>query len=56
MVDYFVLNDDNKRDPKELFKELYEKSMEEKIKKEKIKKEKIKEENKQTQAPKQNFV
>lgn len=51
MVDYFVLNDDNKRDPKELFKEIYEKSMEEKIKKEKIK-----EENKQTQAPKQNFV
>lgn len=51
MVDYFVLNDDNKRDPKELFKEIYEKSMEEKIKKEKIK-----EENKQTPAPKQNFV
>lgn len=51
MVDYFVLNDDNKRDPKELFKEIYEKSMEEKIKKEKIK-----EENKQIQAPKQNFV
>ena len=51
MVEYFVLNDDDKRDPKELFKELYEKSMEEKIKKEKIK-----EENKQTQAPKQNFV
>ena len=46
MVDYFVLNDDNKRDPKELFKEIYEKSMEEKIKKEKIK-----EENKQTPAP-----
>lgn len=46
-----MLNDDNKRDPKELFKEIYEKSMEEKIKKEKIK-----EENKQTQAPKQNFV
>jgi hypothetical protein len=41
-----VLNDDNKRDPKELFKEIYEKSM-----KEKIKKEKIKEENKQTPAP-----
>ena len=51
MVEYFVLNDDDKRDPKELFKEIYEKSMEEKIKKEKIK-----EENKQTQAPKQNFV
>lgn len=46
-----MLNDDNKRDPKELFKEIYEKSM-----KEKIKKEKIKEENKQTPAPKQNFV
>ena len=45
-LDYFVLNDDNKRDPKELFKEIYEKSM-----KEKIKKEKIKEENKQTPAP-----
>ena len=41
-----MLNDDNKRDPKELFKEIYEKSM-----KEKIKKEKIKEENKQTPAP-----
>lgn len=41
-----MLNDDNKRDPKELFKELYEKSKEEKIKKEKIK-----EENKQTPAP-----
>lgn len=41
-----MLNDDNKRDPKELFKEIYEKSMEEKIKKEKIK-----EENKQTPAP-----
>lgn len=51
MVEYFVLNDDDKRDPKELFKEIYEKSMEEKIKKEKIK-----EENKQTPAPKQNFV
>lgn len=47
MVDYFVLNDDNKRDPKELFKELAEKCEKE---------EKIKEENKQTQAPKQNFV
>lgn len=46
MVEYFVLNDDDKRDPKELFKEIYEKSMEEKIKKEKIK-----EENKQTPAP-----
>ena len=46
MVEYFVLNDDNKRDPKELFKEIYEKSMEEKIKKEKIK-----EENKQNTAP-----
>ena len=46
MVEYFVLNDDNKRDPKELFKELYEKSKEEKIKKEKIK-----EENKQNTAP-----
>ena len=46
MVEYFVLNDDNKRDPKELFKELYEKSKEEKIKKEKIK-----EENKQRTAP-----
>ncbi len=45
-LDYFVLNDDNKRDPKELFKEIYEKSKEEKIKKEKIK-----EENKQTPAP-----
>ena len=45
-LDYFVLNDDNKRDPKELFKEIYEKSMEEKTKKEKIK-----EENKQTPAP-----
>ena len=52
MVEYFVLNDDNKRDPKELFKELAEKSKEE----EKNKKEKIKEENKQTPAPKQNFV
>ena len=41
-----MLNDDNKRDPKELFKELYEKSKEEKIKKEKIK-----EENKQRTAP-----
>ena len=41
-----MLNDDNKRDTKELFKEIYEKSMEEKIKKEKIK-----EENKQTPAP-----
>ena len=50
-MEYFVLNDDNKRDPKELFKELYEKSKEEKIKKEKIKKEKIKEENKQNTAP-----
>ena len=46
MVEYFVLNDDNKQDPKELFKELYEKSKEEKIKKEKIK-----EENKQNTAP-----
>lgn len=46
MVEYFVLNDDNKRDPKELFKELYEKSKEEKIKKEKIK-----EENQQNTAP-----
>lgn len=46
MVEYFVLNDDDKRDPKELFKELYEKSKEEKIKKEKIK-----EENKQNTAP-----
>lgn len=45
-LDYFVLNDDNKRDPKELFKELYEK-----CKEEKIKKEKIKEENKQRTAP-----
>lgn len=45
-LEYFVLNDDNKRDPKELFKELYEKSKEEKIKKEKIK-----EENKQRTAP-----
>ena len=41
-----MLNDDDKRDPKELFKEIYEKSMEEKIKKEKIK-----EENKQRTAP-----
>jgi hypothetical protein len=41
-----VLNDDNKREPKELFKELSEK-----CKEEKIKKEKIKEENKQTPAP-----
>lgn len=41
-LDYFVLNDDNKRDPKELFKEIYEKSKEEKIKKE---------ENKQKTAP-----
>lgn len=46
MVEYFVLNDDNKRDPKELFKELAEK-----CKEEKIKEEKIKEENKQTPAP-----
>jgi len=51
MVEYFVLNDDNKRNPNELFKELAEK-----CKEEKIKKEKIKEENKQTPAPKQNFV
>ena len=51
MVEYFVLNDDNKRNPDELFKELAEK-----CKEEKIKKEKIKEENKQTPAPKQNFV
>lgn len=51
MVEYFVLNDDDKRDPNELFKELAEK-----CKEEKIKKEKIKEENKQTPAPKQNFV
>ena len=43
MVDYFVLNDDNKRDPKELFKELAEKC----AKEEKIKKE----ENKQKTAP-----
>lgn len=41
MVEYFVLNDDDKRDPKELFKELAEK----------CKEEKIKEENKQTPAP-----
>ena len=47
MVEYFVLNDDDKRDPNELFKELAEKCEKE---------EKIKEENKQTQAPKQNFV
>lgn len=46
MVEYFVLNDDNKRDPNELFKELYEK-----CKEEKIKKEKIREENNQTPAP-----
>ena len=46
MVEYFVLNDDNKRDPNELFKELAEK-----CKEEKIKEEKIKEENKQTPAP-----
>lgn len=46
MVEYFVLNDDDKRDPKELFKELAEK-----CKEEKIKEEKIKEENKQTPAP-----
>ncbi|WP_160312872.1 hypothetical protein [Streptococcus sp. 263_SSPC] len=45
-MEYFVLNDDNKREPKELFKELSEK-----CKEEKIKKEKIKEENKQTPAP-----
>ena len=51
MVEFFVLNDDNKRNPNELFKELAEK-----CKEEKIKKEKIKEENKQTPAPKQNFV
>ena len=51
MVEYFVLNDDDKRDPKELFKELAEKCKEEKIKEEKIKEEKIKEENKQTPAP-----
>lgn len=50
-LEFLVLNDDDKRDPNELFKELYEKSKEEKIKKEKIK-----EENKQTPAPKQNFV
>ena len=42
MVEYFVLNDDDKRDPNELFKELAEKCEKE---------EKIKEENKQTQAP-----
>lgn len=45
-LEYFVLNDDNKQEPKELFKELSEK-----CKEEKIKKEKIKEENKQTPAP-----
>lgn len=32
MVEYFVLNDDNKRDPNELFKELAEKCKEEKLK------------------------
>ena len=51
-MEFLVLDDDDKRDPKELFKELAEKCEKE----EKIKKEKIKEENKQTQAPKQNFV
>ena len=45
-LEYFVLNDDNKREPKELFKELSEK-----CKEEKIKKEKIKEENKPPPAP-----
>lgn len=35
MVEYFVLNDDDKRDPKELFKELYEKCKEEKNQKRK---------------------
>ena len=41
-LEFLVLNDDDKRDPKELFKELAEKCKEE--------------ENKQTPAPKQNFV
>lgn len=50
-LEFLVLNDDDKRDPKELFKELAEK-----CKEEENKKEKIKEENKQTPAPKQNFV
>lgn len=36
-LDYFVLNDDNKRDPKELFKELYEKCKEEENKEQKKK-------------------
>ena len=46
-LDYFVLNDDNKRDPKELFKEIYEKSKEEKIKKE---------ENQQKTAPSEGLT
>lgn len=41
-LEYFVLNDDNKRNPNELFKELAEKCEKE---------EKIKEENKQKNAP-----
>lgn len=45
-LEFLVLNDDDKRDPNELFKELSEK-----CKEEKIKKEKIKEENKQRTAP-----
>ena len=34
-LEFLVLNDDDKRDPKELFKELAEKCKEEKIKKQK---------------------
>ena len=41
-LEYFVLNDDNKRDPKELFKELFEKYKEE---------EKIKNQKEQQTAP-----
>lgn len=36
-LEFLVLNDDDKRDPNELFKELYEKSMEEKNKEQKEK-------------------
>ena len=36
-LEFLVLDDDDKRDPKELFKELYEKSMEEKNKEQKEK-------------------
>ena len=46
MVEYFVLNDDDKRDPNELFKELAEK-----CKKEEEKQEKQEKNQKQTPAP-----